>query len=236
MVALMSLWLTQVFDPGVLLRHVAMLLVVAAVAMPTIGLVRWLALAAGLVGIAGSAFVAYDPASLFWWILLVIIAVARLGFAKGWRLGAPLRREEELFHQRVVPELSAGQVRLLLGVGQWREVVPGTVLTHAGERIAELCFIVRGEVDIVVDGKKVGNTGPGTLVGEAGLSTGDVATADAVCATSVRYLGFDALRLFRLLDNHTDLQDAMELAIERSLRDKLHRSNMAVAHPGEAAR
>lgn len=236
MVAPMSLWLTQILDPGMLLRHIAMFLVVAAIAMPTIGFVRWLALAASIVGIVGSSSVAYDPGSLFWWILLAIVAVLRIGFATGWRFGAPLGRDEEMFHQRVVPELSAGQVRLLLSVGSWREVVPGTVLTRAGERIAELCFIARGEVDIVVDGKKVGNSGPGTLIGEAGLSTGDVATADAVCATSVRYLGFDAVRLYRLLDNHDDLQDAIELAIERSLRDKLHRSNMAAAHPGVPAR
>jgi hypothetical protein len=47
----------------------------------------------------------------------------------------------------------------------------------------------------------------------------------------VRYLGFDALRLYRLLDGHVELQDAIELAIERSLRDKIHRSNVVAAHP-----
>jgi Cyclic nucleotide-binding domain len=232
----MSLWLTQVLDPGMLLRHIAMFLVVAAVAMPAIGLVRWLGLAAGIVGIVGASVIAYDPGNLFWWILLAIVAVLRIGFATGWRVGAPLSRDEEMFHQRIVPELNAGHVRLLLTAGRWREVVPGTALTRAGERIVELCFIARGQVDIVVDGKKVGDSGAGTLIGEAGLSTGDVATADAICSTSVRYLGFDATRLYRLLDNHEDLQDAIELAIERSLRDKLHRSNMAAAHPGQPAR
>jgi hypothetical protein len=236
MVVAMSLWLTQVLDPGMLLRHIAMFLVVAAVAMPTIGLVRWLGLAASIIGIVGASVIAYDPGGLFWWIMLAIVAVLRIGFATGWRVGAPLSRDEEMFHQRIVPELNAGHVRLLLTAGRWREVVPGTALTRAGERIVELCFIARGQVDIVVDGKKVGDSGAGTLIGEAGLSTGDVATADAVCSTSVRYLGFDATRLYRLLDNHEDLQDAIELAIERSLRDKLHRSNMAAAHPSQPAR
>ena len=236
MVVAMSLWLTQVLDPGMLLRHIAMFLVVAAVAMPTIGLVRWLGLAASIIGIVGASVIAYDPGGLFWWIMLAIVAVLRIGFATGWRVGGPLSGDEEMFHQRIVPELNAGHVRLLLTAGRWREVVPGTALTRAGERIVELCFIARGQVDIVVDGKKVGDSGAGTLIGEAGLSTGDVATADAVCSTSVRYLGFDATRLYRLLDNHEDLQDAIELAIERSLRDKLHRSNMAAAHPGQPAR
>ena len=56
-----------------------------------------------------------------------------------------------MFHERAVPQLKAGQVRRLLAVGRWREVVAGTTLTRAGERVGELCFIVRGEVDIVVE-------------------------------------------------------------------------------------
>ena len=129
-----------------------------------------------------------------------------------------------------MPGLNAGQVRKLLAIGRWREVVPGTVLTKTGERIAELCFVVRGQVDIVVDGRKVGEVTAGSLLGETGISTGEPAMATAVCATPVRYLGFDAGRLYRLLDSHGELQAAVELAVERSLRDKLNRSNLAAAH------
>jgi hypothetical protein len=232
----MSLWLSEVLAPDALLRHLALFLIVVAVAMPAIGPVRWFALAAGIVGIFASSVLGYDAAGLFWWSLLALVAIARIIVASDWRMGGRLNAEQRLFHQRVVPGLNAGQVRRLLAIGTWREVVPGTTLTRAGERIAELSFVVRGQVDIVVDGRKVAECGPGSLIGEAGLSTGDSATATAICATPVRYLGFEALRLYRLLDGHVELQNALELAIERSLRDKLHRSNMAAAHPGEARR
>ena len=226
----MSLWLTDVLSPDALLHHVALFLVVVAIAMPTIGLVRWLALAAGLVGLATSGVFAYDAAEEFWWALLVLVAIVRIVLASNWRAGGRLTAEQQLFHEAAVPGLNAGQARRLLALGQWREVVPGTVLTRTGERIAELVFVVRGEVDIIVDGKKVGQVGRGELIGETGISTGEAAMATAVCATPVRYLGFDAQRLYRLLDSHTELQDAVELAIERSLRDKLNRSNIAAAH------
>ena len=232
----MSLWLTQVLDPYALLRNLALLLLVAAVAMPTITLIRWLALAAGIVGLLVAAGPAYDAAGMFWWGLLILVAVARLVIASTWRAGHRLTADEEVFHKRVVPALNAGQVRRLLAIGTWREVVPGTELTRTGERIAELCFVVRGEVDIVVDGKRVGQVKAGELVGETGISTGEAAMATAVCATPVRYLGFEAQRLYRLLDSHTDLQDAVELAIELSLRDKLNRSNLAAAHAGRPGR
>lgn len=235
MVRPMMIWLSEVLSPDALLRNLALFLVVAAVAMPTVGLVRWAALAAGVVGVAVSTGYVYDAAGFFWWSLVVIVAVVRIVVASDWRFGGRLSGEEKLFQQKVIPGLGQGQVRKLLAVGQWREVVPGTVLTRAGERIAEFCFIARGQVDIVVDGKKIADCGPGSLIGEIGLSTGDPATATAVCATPVRYLGFDALRLYRLLDGHVDLQDAVELAIEKSLRDKIHRANMAAAHAGDRA-
>jgi hypothetical protein len=213
-----------------MVHNIAMLLILAAVAMPTIGAVRWFALAAGVVGTVGAAVMASDTGNLAWWALIVVAVVLRLLIGRSWQLGHALTKEEEQFRRKVVPELTPGRVRRLLTAASWREVVAGTALTRTGESVPELCFLVRGSVDIVVDGRKVGACGPGMLVGEAGLSTGDPATADAVCATSVRYLGFDRTRLYRLLDEHTDLQDAVELAIERSLRDKLVRSNAAVAH------
>lgn len=230
----MSMWLTQLFAPETLTRHVALFLLVVALAMPTVNLVRLTALIAGVVGVALSAAVADDPIGLFWWSLLVIVALVRVAMASGRRLGSPLTGDERLFHEKALPTLTSGQVRRLLDVGRWREVIAGTALTRAGEMVAELAFITRGQVDIVVDGKKVAECGPGTLIGEIGMSTGDPATATAVCATPVRYLSFEAKRLYRLLDSHVDLQDAVELAIERSLSEKLHRSNIAAAHHGDS--
>lgn len=226
----MNLWLTDILSPTALAHHVALFLIVVAVAMPTIALVRWLALAAGLVGAAVTIGFAFNPTEGFWWALLVLVALVRLVRATNWRWGGRLSADEQMFHEHAVPGLNAGQVRRLLSVGRWREVVPGTVLTKSGERIAELCFIVRGQVDIVVDGRKVADVTAGSLVGETGISTGEAAMATAVCATPVRYLGFEAGRLYRLLDSHSELQDAVELAVERSLREKLNRSNMAAAH------
>jgi CRP-like cAMP-binding protein len=227
----MSLWLTEVLAPETLYRHVALFLVVVALAMPTISLVRWMARVAGLAGVVLATFVANDAIGFFWWGLLVVVTLVRIAFASSRRPGRALNAEERMFHERAVPMLSRGQVRRLLEIGRWREVMPGTTLTRAGERVSELGFITRGQVDVMVDGQKVAECGPGTLVGEIGMSTGDPATATAVCATSVRYLSFDSRRLYRLLDTHDDLQDAVELAIEKSLREKLHRSNLAAAHP-----
>src|SRR5262249_12415537 len=148
-----------------------------ALAMPTIGLIRWMALVAGIAGALLATFVASDPIGFFWWGLLIVVTLVRIVFSTSRRPGRPLTAEEQVFRDRVVPRLSPGQVRRLLDAGQWREVMPGATLTRAGERVSELGFIVRGQVDIIVDGRKVAECGPASLVGEIGMSTGNPATA-----------------------------------------------------------
>jgi hypothetical protein len=226
----MSLWFYELFAPETLARHLTMFLLAVAVLMPSVGFVRVVALVAGAVAVVAALTVVDDPVGLFWGALLVVLVLVRMVASSSRAFGVALSPEERLFHDQAVPSLSSGQVRKLLGIGQLREVVPGTMLTRAGEAVGELCFITRGQVDIIVDGAKVADCGPGTLIGELGMSTGEPATATAVCATPVRYLAFESARLYRLLDSHVDLQDAVELAIERSLRDKLNRANVATAH------
>ncbi|MHA1547877.1 MAG: hypothetical protein ACTSYE_03000, partial [Alphaproteobacteria bacterium] len=65
---------------------------------------------------------------------------------------------------------------------------------------------------------------------EIGVSTGETATATTICATPVRYLSFDVARLYPFLDDHPSIQDAVELAVDRNLREKLKRANLAAAH------
>ncbi len=205
---------------------------VVALAMPTVTLTRLVALIAAIAGVVVAASYAGDPVGVFWWSLLAIVVVVRMAVSRGRGFGGHLNAEEQLFHEKVVPDLRVSQVRQLLAVGRWRDVVAGTTLTRGGQTVSELCFVTRGQVDILVDGKRVAECGPGSLVGEVGISTGEPATATAICATPVRYLSFEAQRLYRLLDNHVQLQDAVELAVEKSLREKLNRSNLAAAHPG----
>jgi Cyclic nucleotide-binding domain len=230
----MSMWLHEFFfSPAALARQVGLFLLVVSLAMPTIGLVRVFVLAAAAIGFVLSAIFVQSPVDLFWWALLAVVVIVRMLIARGRGFGGHLNAEEQLFHEQVVPTLSVSQVRQLVAVGRWRDVVAGTTLTRAGQLVGELCFVTRGQVDVVVDGKRVAECGPGSLIGEIGMSTGEPATATAICATPVRYLGFEAKRLYRLLDSHVQLQDAIELAVERSLRDKLNRSNIAAAHAGD---
>jgi CRP-like cAMP-binding protein len=229
----MSKWLFDFFfSPQEVAWQFGLFGVVVALAMPTVAVVRIVALIAAAVGIALSATYAGDPVGVFWWSVLAIVILVRMVVSRGRGFGGHLNAEEQLFHEKVVPGLSVSQVRQLVAVGRWRDVAAGTTLTRGGQAVNELCFITRGQVDILLDTKRVAECGPGSLVGEVGISTGEPATATAICATPVRYLSFEAKRLYRLLDSHVQLQDAIELAVEKSLREKLNRSNVVAAQSG----
>jgi CRP-like cAMP-binding protein len=231
----MLMWLYEILAPAALFRHIAFFLLVVAMAMPSVILLRLVALAAGVAALILATAIAYDPALIFWSLLFIVVSLVQIVLHYRRFRGRPLAAEERLFHEKVVPSLTPAQTRRLIEAGQWREVVAGTTLTRQGEIVAELCFVSRGLVEILVDGEKVAECRPGNLVGEIGVSTGDAATATAVCASPVRYLGFEAKQLYGLLDRHRDLQDAIELAIQRSLRDKIHRQNFAAAHSAGGA-
>jgi len=231
----MTSWLAEVLAPEALPRHLSLLLLAAAMAMPTVALLRVVALVSGIVSILGATLIVHDPVGLIWAVVLVAVVATRIILQSLHQAEEALTPEERLFRQRVVPSLTGSQVRRLIKAGQWRDVAAGTVLTRQGEIVRELCFIARGMVDIMVDGRKVAAIASGGLLGELGLSTGEPATATAVCAAPVRYLAFEAERLYGLLDRNAELQDAIELAIHRSLRDKLQRQNFATAHVGSAS-
>jgi hypothetical protein len=227
----MQFWLHEVIAPQSILRNVGFALLVVASGMSSMLLLRLAALAAGVVFVLIYGLIAYDPVGLFWMAFFVLMNGWQLFMLRSRKFGKPLDAEQEHFRQAVTPELHPGQVRRLLTAGKWVTSNDGRVLTRQDKPVSGLFFIKKGQVDILVDGAKVAELGSGALVGEIGISTGESSTATSVCVGPVRLLEFRAEPLYRLLDSHKDLLEAIEGAVQRSLREKLRRTNAAVAHP-----
>lgn len=227
----MTLWLHEFFAPETILRNVAFFLLVLGMGMTSMVLLRVLVALAAAVGLVLALFVAFDPTMIFWWLLTLVVTLTRLLASRSWKMGRPLSSEEKLFQKIVTPSLSAGQVRKLLTAGRWVDVDSGAVLIEQNEISGYLVFVTRGTFDIKVDGQKIAQCGPGDLIGEVGVATGEPATATVMSATPARFLEFEPARLRRMLEEHVDLLDAMDLAILRSLREKLASANRRAAHP-----
>jgi CRP-like cAMP-binding protein len=95
-----------------------------------------------------------------------------------------------------------------------RELKAGTLLTQQGEEATDLYVILDGMVSVEVDGRELGDLGPGAVVGERALLEGGRRTATLRAVTPGRVavvagaaVSRDALR--RLTEDHRreDLND-----------------------------
>ncbi|MFO1184178.1 MAG: cyclic nucleotide-binding domain-containing protein [Bauldia sp.] len=226
----MEFSLPEVFGIEPIVRNLSYFLLVVAMGMPNLFLLRVVAIASGIAGLALAIFVSHDGTAAFWQSFFILMNVWQLVVSRSRKFGRALSEEEQLFRNKVVPQLSPGQTRKLLSAGRWRDAERGEALTRQNVSVTSLFFIASGKVDIIVDSVTIADCGPGSLIGEIGISTGELATATAVCASTVRYLEFTPDRLSRVLEGHTDLLAAVELAIQKSIREKLQFANSVVAH------
>jgi CRP-like cAMP-binding protein len=221
----MQLFASDFLNAEFVLKNLGLFLLVVAVGMPTLFTLRLVAFVAGVCGIVFASIIVYDPIVLFWSVIFAAVNLIYIQLGRTRKFGRALTKDEQLFHREAVPMLTDAQTRMLLSAAHWTKLGAGDVLTRQGETAGNLYFIAAGTVDILVDGKKVAECGPGDLVGEIGVSTGQPATATSVCSTAARCLEFESERLYRLLDGRTELLVAVETAVQSSLREKLQRAN-----------
>lgn len=220
----------DVFGVEPIVRNLAYFLLVVAMGMPNLFLLRVVAIASGAAGLGLALLVTHDGTAIFWQSFFILMNAWQIFVTRSRKFGRALSEEEMLFRNKIVPQLSPGQTRKLLTAGRWHDAERGEALTRQNVSVTNLYFIAAGRIDIIVDGVTIAESGPGSLIGEIGISTGELATATAVCSTPVRYLEFTPERLSRVLEGHTDLLAAVELAIQKSIREKLQVANAVVAH------
>ncbi len=217
--------INTVIAPVAYLGHFALFLLVLSMLMGNLKLLRVLAIASGLLMIFYSAFVLGDIAGIFWGSALVCANLFQLAWVafRNWRM--VFTRDEQAFYLGAVPDLTPVDVRKFLNAGTWTDVVTGTYLARQGEPNRELVFITMGHVNIETDGQVVAACGPGDFIGEVSFATNDPATASAVTASPVRYIGFDPAALSRLLERYPHMRAALELGFRHNIRDKLVQAN-----------
>src|ERR1700688_5257636 len=129
----MLMWLYEILAPAVLFRHIALFLLVVAMAMPSVLMLRLTALAAGVVALILATVIAYDPVILFWSVLFIAVVLVQLSLYYRRHKGRPLSAEERLFHEKVVASLTPAQTRRLIEAGQWRDVAARGALERPSE-------------------------------------------------------------------------------------------------------
>lgn len=229
-----DLWHTLT-DPGQLFGHFTYVLMTLSVLMRSIAWLRALAVVAGLAKIVYRVFIVFDPVSIFWEALFVVINVVQL-LIIWWENRAPkFTAEEKQFLAVVAPGIPGPAAKALVRSGKWRDVEPGTHLAREGEHMLGLIFVSKGTIGIERSGQAIGTCSAGDFIGEMTYSSRDKATASAVATSAARILDFERKSLETVEEQRPVLRLALQASFNRNLINKLLRAHPATVPLAQTA-
>lgn len=212
--------------------HIQYLLLVAAMLPARLVRVRIGVAASSIAGILASGLFSFQPQALFWNVVVLLVNLVLL--LQFMRSNAAVRftPDEEPMLGALLNGLPRVRARHFLDQGFWLTGQPGEALIREGEPVTHLFYIADGEAQVTSGAKQVGRCGPGDLVGEVTVLSGDSASATVTLVRASRIWCAPAKTLRLYLDAHHDVRHAVELSFASALRHKLQEMNRAVAQSG----
>ncbi|MEP2533314.1 cyclic nucleotide-binding domain-containing protein [Shimia sp.] len=156
------------------------------------------------------------------WITISIIGMTRV-----WLLTQGLRfsPEEEELRQRHFAHMRRLDVKRLFRAGDWREGQPGDPLTEENRPVAQLSYVAKGGVDIVVAGNVIAAVGAGEFIGEMAVLARGPASATVAINQPSRYFAITSEALQKLIRHNGEIAAHLEAAFSHSVRAKLIATN-----------
>lgn len=228
----MELTLESALSPGGMVGHASYLLLVVSMLMRSMTWLRILVIASAFTAIAYDTIWLKDPVGVFWESLLVTVNILQI--AREWTANRRVRfsPEEHRFVSARLATLSRADARRLLNMGLWMDGEAGVVLTREDTAVDHLAYLVRGQVDIFLQGRKVGACLPGNFVGEMSVLAQKPASATAIVAAPSRYWLIPTAQLHRLGTKEPHIAAALQMGIARDLRNKIMSGNTAARSAG----
>jgi CRP-like cAMP-binding protein len=136
-------------------------------------------------------------------------------------------------HTAILSDLTDAEWDVLLGCMERKVFPAGTHIMRAGDKDRAVCFVVSGEVDVVMPGPK----GPvrlitvteGSVFGEVALFDGEPRSADAIARGPVEVLSLRAERLEQLVCWHPRLAHKLVMELGRMVSQRLRRASKSLA-------
>ena len=175
---------------------------------------------------AGILFNYFQPAGPLW---LPIIWLAVYIAINGYRItGIYLERrsvsftdEEAELYETVFRNFSKVEFMKLLRLATWRDASKGERLAEQGADLDTLIMLYNGEVSIDRDGREIGRSGDGMLIGEMSFIQGGAATATVTVTRPTRYLEWPKKALSGLMKRNPTMDVAMKSVFSIDLTRKL---------------
>lgn len=212
-------------DPAILFGHFTYFLLIVSMLMRRMVLLRLLAVASGVTKIIYRAVFIFDPVSVLWETVFVIVNVIQLLIIWYYEYHHRFDEEHQHFAENMPDSVDRSAIKRLLDLSDLKRLAPGDTLTAEGQVVTELVYIADGIVKIERGDRVVAICGPGDYIGELSFLSGKPASATTIVVKPTRALVFDQAKLNAAIANDAQLRRTLESALNRNLAGKLTRSN-----------
>lgn len=215
-----------------LLLHSGFLLLAVAVLLARPVALRVLAALAAMAWLARALILGPDIVVAAWAGLILLICAGLLAHNLLQSRNVRFSAEEKALLDGLVAGVSNSRARHLMDQGVWLTGKEGDCLTREGEPVEQLYYLAQGEARVMNGARQVGRCGPGDLVGEISVLSGEKASATVVLAGPARFWCATAADLRPYVEANEDIHRAMEHGFATALKAKLRASNRTIAEVG----
>lgn len=160
-----------------------------------------------------------------WTVVFIVINLFHLVILTKERLSLRLPEADAPLLRDSLSGLSDFQIAKLLRAADWKDHVPGDVLTRQDAPVDALYFLCRGRANVEVSGKFVTYLEKGTFIGEIAYLTGNPATATVTIDEPSRVLAFSKMKMARVVASDEQISGIMYQLLGRDLAMKMRRTN-----------
>jgi CRP-like cAMP-binding protein len=211
-------------NPAILFGHFTYLLLIVSMLMRRMVWLRTLAIAAGLAKIFYRSVLFFDPVSILWETVFVLVNAIQLVIIWYYDNHHRFHEEQKHFAESMPAGVDRSAIKRLLELSDLERHQPGDRLTEEGQTVTRLMYVADGIVKIELGDRIIAICGPGDYVGELSFLSGNPATATAIVVKPARILAFPQEKLRSATAASPELRRTLESALNRNLAGKLVRT------------
>jgi hypothetical protein len=155
-------------------------------------------------------------------VFIGIHATRSWGIVRG-RQPVEFTGDEQLLYESAFSSLSPQQFKHVVAIGEWHELDLGHVVHSAGDSPESLEAVVRGEVEARKDGRLLGCSVPGDLIGLTSLLGGAPEVYDSTVTRAARVMRWSRRDLEELAGGDESLAAALRKIAGAAISEKLIR-------------
>lgn len=164
-------------------------------------------------------------AGIGWDLIFITINLYQLFWLVRERASRRLPEKDAPLLREALSGLNDSQIAKLLTVADWKEAMPGEMLTRQDTAVDALYFLYSGRASVEVDGSFVTYLEKGSFIGEIAYLTNNLATATVVIDEPSRILAFSKLRMAKVSAIDGQISGIIYQLLGRDLAMKMRRSN-----------